>query len=110
MGNTKSALKNARIARNRMLRNRQAKSRIKTLERQFQACLEGNDEDAARKASVEFIAALDRAAKSSIIHHNKANRKKSSCANKLARIATPSAETNSEPVGEDPVAEGETES
>ena len=67
-----------------MLKNRQVKSRLKTLERQFQACLEGNDEEAARKASAEFISALDRAAKSSIIHRNKASRKKSACAKQLS--------------------------
>ena len=69
-----------------MLHNRQAKSKLKLLERQFNTCVESNDEEAARKASVEFISALDRAAKSSIIHRNKATRKKSSCSNKIARI------------------------
>lgn len=88
MANTKSAQKNARKARVRMLKNRQVKSRLKTLERQFQACLEGNDEEAARKASAEFISALDRAAKSSIIHRNKASRKKSACAKQLSSGAS----------------------
>ena len=46
-----------------MLRNRQTKNKLKTLEHQFNACLDSNDEEAARKASVEFISALDRAAK-----------------------------------------------
>ena len=91
MANSKSALKNARKTRARTLRNRHVKSRLKTLERQFQTCLEGKDEDAARKASAIFISALDRAAKSSIIHENKAARKKSACAKKLAAGAkTPS--------------------
>ena len=84
MANSKSALKNARKTRARTLRNRHVKSRLKTLERQFQTCLEGKDEEAARKASAIFISALDRAAKSSIIHENKAARKKSACAKKLA--------------------------
>ena len=110
MANTKSALKNARKARTRMVRNRQARSRIKTLERQFKTCVEANDENAARKASAEFISALDRAAKSSIIHHNKAKRKKSSCSKKLAGIAVSSSATKSEPTGEEPVAEAETDS
>ena len=79
-----------------MLRNRHSKSRLKTLEHQFQACLNGNDEEKARQASVDFIAALDRAAKSSIIHPNKAARKKSSCAKRLA--ATGESPLNEKPV------------
>ena len=105
MANTKSAQKNARNARVKMVRNRQVKSRLKTLERQFQACLEGNDEKAARKASAEFISALDRAAKSSIVHSNKASRKKSTCAKQLSSGASsttvvqakPQASTQEEP-------------
>ena len=93
MANTKSASKNARKARSRMLHNRQVKSRLKTLERQFQACLEGNDEEASRKAAAEFISALDRAAKSSIIHRNKAARKKSACSRRLAGTSVPSQAT-----------------
>lgn len=94
MGNTKSALKNARKTRARTLRNRHVKSRLKTLERQFQACLEGKDEEATRKASAEFISALDRAAKSSIIHENKAARKKSACSAKLALDGNSPAKAN----------------
>lgn len=93
-----------------MLRNRQAKSRIKTLEHQFQACLEANDEEAALKASIEFVSALDRAAKSSIIHGNKANRKKSSCSKKLARLATSSTPVAKEPTEEESEVQPEAES
>jgi len=94
-----------------MLRNRQVKSRLKTLERQFQACLETNDEEAARKASAEFISALDRAAKSSIIHHNKAARKKSACAKRLSEASSSSRapekpdSTEQEEILEEPVNE-----
>ena len=97
MANTKSARKNARKAKTRMLHNRQAKSRIKKLERQFEACLEANDGEAARKASAAFISALDRAAKSSIIHQNKANRKKSTCSKKLSLVMTSSPKASPEP-------------
>ncbi len=110
MANTKSALKNARKAKARMLSNRQAKSRLKTLERQFNACLDGNDEKAARKASAEFISALDRAAKSSIIHRNKATRKKSSCSQKIARIGESPAPVEQEHVQEEPASESLEES
>lgn len=89
-----------------MLHNRQAKSRLKTLEHQFQACLEGNDEAASRKVAAEFISALDRAAKSSIIHRNKAARKKSACAKRLAGAPVPSQETVEAPQ-EEPIAEDE---
>ena len=92
-----------------MLHNRQAKSRLKTLERQFQACLEGKDEEAARKVAAEFISALDRAAKSSIIHRNKAARKKSACTKRLAGASASSQETVAVPQ-EEPIAEGEANS
>ena len=105
MANTKSALKNARKARTRMLSNRQVKSRLKTLERQFNACLDNNDEEAARKASAEFISALDRAAKSSIIHRNKATRKKASCTKKIARIGQPASNVEQEHAPKESTAE-----
>ena len=92
-----------------MLHNRQVKSRLKTLERQFQICLEGNDEAASRKAAAEFISALDRAAKSSIIHRNKAARKKSACTKRLAGTSIPSQVTADAPQ-EEPVAETEADS
>ena len=109
MAITKSAKKNDRKTRSRTLHNRQVKSRLKTLERQFQACLEGNDEAASRKAAAEFISALDRAAKSSIIHRNKAARKKSACAKRLAGASVPSQVTEDVPE-EEPVAEAEADS
>jgi len=79
-----------------MFRNQQSKNRLKTLERKFQACLNGNDEENARQASSDFISALDRAAKSSIIHPNKAARKKSACAKRLA--STGKSSLNEKPV------------
>tara|TARA_B100001964_G_C14164770_1_gene568509 strand:+ start:239 stop:520 length:282 start_codon:yes stop_codon:yes gene_type:complete len=93
-----------------MLRNRQTKSKLKILERQFNACLDSNDEDAVRKASVEFISALDRAAKSSIIHRNKATRKKSSCTQKIARIGQTTAKVEQEDSQEESAAESLDES
>ena len=110
MANTKSALKNIRKSKARMLRNRQAKSKLKILERQFNACVDSNEEEAARKASVEFISALDRAAKSSIIHRNKATRKKSSCTNKIARIGQTAAKVEQEENQEESAAENLEES
>jgi small subunit ribosomal protein S20 len=78
MANTKSALKNARKNSTRYERNRAVKSKLKTLEKKFQSSLESKDGDQARESARMFISALDKAAKSSLVHRNKVARKKAS--------------------------------
>ena len=104
MANSKSALKNVRKARVRTERNRMVKSRLKTLEKKFRACLDGEDEGEARQVAVEFISGLDKAAKSSIVHPNKVSRKKSFCSNALKGTGKVAPPTTAE---ETPPEEGE---
>mgnify|MGYP002002206283 CR=1 FL=1 len=73
MANTKSAQKEARKTAKRALHNRGVKTRLKTLTRKARTALEGDDAAAARKAVDEAVSAYDRAAKTNVVHKNKAS-------------------------------------
>lgn len=81
MPNIKAAEKWARQSEKRTLRNRDTKSRLKTVYRKAVAA-----GDAAAIPAVE--SEFDRAAKRGIIHKNKAARKKSRLAKAIAHAAT----------------------
>lgn len=78
MANTKASLKDIRQIEKRTAHNKQARSRLKTLARKVKATRDSGDADEARKAARDYVAASDKAAKSSIIHPNKAARHKAS--------------------------------
>ena len=85
MPNSKQAIKRLRQAERRNLRNRMAKSEIKTYTKKvLQALEEGNSQSAA-----EFLriaqAKLDKAAKKGILHKNTVSRRKSLLASKVAQ-------------------------
>lgn len=79
MANTKTAIKNMRKTETRTLQNRSAKSRLRTLARALAKLeAEGSAEDKKAAAS-RYISALDKAAKTKIIHRNVAQRQKARC-------------------------------
>ena len=78
MANTKSAQKEARKTAKRTLHNRGVKTRLKTLTKKARSALDRDDAAAARKAVDAVVSAYDRAAKTNIVHKNKASRVKSS--------------------------------
>ena len=80
MANTKSALKYIRKSKLRTLRNRQIKSRLKTLYKKVTMASDSQDKDALLSASRDYISALDKAGKSGLVHANKIARHKSRCA------------------------------
>lgn len=80
MANTKSAQKYIRKTRLRTLRNRQIKSRLKTLYKKVQSAFASENKDELVSASKEYISALDKAGKTGLIHPNKIARHKSRCA------------------------------
>jgi len=88
MANTKSALKNARKNSARYEHNRAVKSKLKTLEKKFQSSLELKDGEQARESARVFISALDKAAKSALVHRNKVARKKASLAKAIGGMKT----------------------
>jgi small subunit ribosomal protein S20 len=77
MANTKSAIKAARQALRRQDRNQTVKSRLKTLSRKLAKLTAESKNDEARAVAVEFISALDKAAKSNVVHKNVVARHKS---------------------------------
>ena len=74
---TKSAQKQLRTSRKRRLRNRAAKSSLKTAMKKVRAGLEGRDREAAETALAEAAPLMDKAAGKGIIHKNAAARYKS---------------------------------
>lgn len=78
MANTKASLKDIRQIATRTAHNKHIRSRLKTLSRKVAAARASGDTDKAREAAREYVAASDKAAKTSIIHPNKANRHKAS--------------------------------
>ncbi|PWB80429.1 MAG: 30S ribosomal protein S20 [Candidatus Methylomirabilota bacterium] len=82
----KSALKAMRQSQKRRLRNRAAKSSLKTVIKKVRAGIEGRDRDAAEKAFVQAVPAIDKAASKGFIHKNAAARYKSRLARQLHAI------------------------
>lgn len=80
MANTKSAIKHVRKTERRSEHNRGIKTRLKTLSRKVKGAEASGNKEEAKKTAVEFVSALDKAAKSGIIHANVARRHKASCA------------------------------
>jgi small subunit ribosomal protein S20 len=80
MANTKSATKAARKAVRLTLRNKGAKSRLKTLHKAFDAAVKSADAKAAKTAGVAYVSAMDRAVKSGVVHRNAASRAKARAA------------------------------
>ncbi len=80
MPNIKAAIKWVRQSEKRTTRNKDVKTRLKTV---FKKAVASQDPVAMKDVESE----LDRAAKSGIIHKNKAARKKSRLAKAVARAA-----------------------
>jgi small subunit ribosomal protein S20 len=94
MANSKAALKYIRKTATRTLRNRQVKSRLKTLARKVDQIKESGDSEAIAVASRNYISELEKAAGKGIVHANKVSRHKS----RLATIAVSGAAPASEAV------------
>lgn len=77
MPNTKSAERRVRNSARKEAHNLGIKSRIKTLERNYVAAVQQGNKDAAGLVLRSVISALDKAAKSGVIHKATASRKKS---------------------------------
>lgn len=84
MANTKSALKNHRKTIARTLRNRSRKTRLKSLAKKVEALAAGEDKETLKTAAAQYVSAMDKAAKTNLVHGNKANRTKAAMAKLLA--------------------------
>ena len=88
MPRTRSAAKQARASLRRQTHNKSIKSRVHTLERKFLSLVESKKAAEAATALSELSSALDKAAKSQVVHRNLASRKKSRLAARLKAIGT----------------------
>ena len=77
MPRTRSAAKQARASVRRQLNNKSIKSKLHTLERKFLALVTAKKAEEAAAALSALVSALDKAAKTQVIHRNQASRKKS---------------------------------
>ncbi len=69
----------------KQLRNRSSKSRLHTLERNYQEVLKAGKKEEAAQSLRQLSSAFDKAAKTGVIHKSTASRKKSRLALQLAR-------------------------
>ncbi|MGA3007671.1 MAG: 30S ribosomal protein S20 [Opitutaceae bacterium] len=77
MANTKSAVKAARKALRFAARNRNIKTRLKTLHQKFKQAVAAGDAAAAKTVGMAYASAMDRAVKSGVVHRNAAGHAKS---------------------------------
>ena len=82
-----SSIKRSRQTIVRTERNRAIKSRIKTLRKKTLAAVAAGDKQAAILASSELSSAVDKAAKTNVVHANKAANVKSKTAKAIAALA-----------------------
>lgn len=87
MPNTASAERRARSSARRAQHNHSVTSRIKTLEKAYLKALADKQREAAGQALRVVSSALDKAAKTGVLHSATASRKKSRLATKLAALA-----------------------
>jgi len=87
MPKTRSAAKQARASVRKQSHNKTVKSRLHTLERNFETLVGAKKAVEAAAAYRDLTAALAKAAKVQIIHPNTASRKKSRLAAHLKKIA-----------------------
>jgi small subunit ribosomal protein S20 len=97
---TASAKKQARAGVRRALRNRAAKSEVKTLVVKARRSLsEGaNGQSEAAEVGLEAVRALDRAAAKGILHGNNAGRRKGRLMRQLAKVGVAVAAPAAKPV------------
>jgi small subunit ribosomal protein S20 len=76
MANIKSSKKDIRRIARRTERNRQVRSRLKTLQKQAAAASQSDDANAAGEAARAYVSALEKASKSNVVHPNKVSRAK----------------------------------
>ena len=86
MAKTKSAAKQARASLRRRANNKSIKSRLHTLDSNYVALIAGKKATEAAEAYRTLTSALDKAAKTQVIHCNKADRTKSRMAARLKSL------------------------
>jgi len=86
MANIKSSAKRAQLIEKTTLKNKSAKSLMKTNIKKFDAAVVEGEPDSTQAAFKVAVKTVDRAATRKLIHKNKAARRKSAMARKLNEI------------------------
>jgi small subunit ribosomal protein S20 len=86
MPNTKSAERRMRNSAKKQAHNRGLQSRLKTLEKRYNAAIKTGNKEEATTALRNTLSAFDKAAKVGAIHRSLANRKKSRLSVRLATV------------------------
>jgi small subunit ribosomal protein S20 len=86
MPNTKSAERRMRNSARKQAHNRSLTSRLKSLEKRYNAAIKSGKKDDANTALKDALSAFDKAAKVGAIHRATANRKKSRLTVRLATL------------------------
>ena len=92
MANIKSAKKRILVNEKKAAQNQMIKSAVKTEIKKVRAAVEAGNKEEASKALSACFAQLDKAAKTRVIHSNKADRKKSRLTARVAKMAEASKE------------------
>ena len=86
MANSLQAKKRIRQNEKSQLRNKGAKSEIKTLTKKFHSMVESQDKVGAESGFAKLASCLDKAAKNNLYHRNNIARQKSTIARLLAGL------------------------
>lgn len=87
MANTRSAEKNIRKTKVRTVRNKAAKSRVRTYRKRVLAAIEKGDLTVANKELAQFASVADKASKTKVLKKNTVSRLKSRLAQRLKKAA-----------------------
>jgi len=87
LANHKSAAKRARQNLKRNERNRQQRSRMRTILKSAETAIAQKDGEKAKTCLLDAVRILDKSASKGLIHRNKAARKKSILTKKVNRIS-----------------------
>jgi small subunit ribosomal protein S20 len=77
MANIRSSQKSIRQTAKLTAKNKAERGRLKTFSKKLRALEPTNDKGAIKSVAIEYMSALDKAAKRRVIHRNKVNRLKS---------------------------------
>lgn len=88
MANIKSAIKRAKKAKVRTMRNRTIKSTVKTIIKRFEEAVEAKNVDEAKVILQTAVKTIDKAASKGILHKNNAANKKSRLTKMFNKIAS----------------------
>jgi small subunit ribosomal protein S20 len=86
LANTAAAIKRVRSNNRKRVRNRIVRTQARTAVRNAREAIAGANVDAARKATLEAVSALDKAGEKGRLHKRNAARRKSRLMKKLAAL------------------------